>query len=148
MNKKETVSFLKDVVYQLFDHGWAEDYKDMLEWNDQEKIKHLFELALEGDKKALNNYINREQWDEEVDVKYDDGGLFSFAQEVAKLLRQYKAIDEEKKAPQQVKINVVTNYSYKCPHCGGRNHVSEYQEKETNCDHCQNPVILEYWEKK
>lgn len=143
MNKKEAASFAWQVVEQLFNHGWAENYQQHLEYNDHYKIRHAFELAIEGDGKALNKYIDSEEWDEETDIKYDDGGLFSFATEVGKLLRKFKAIDETKQPIKPAKVRVNTSYSFRCPHCDSTNSISGGDARETKCSRCENPVKVE-----
>ena len=142
MNKKQAAIVARKIVEQLFNHGWAEDYQTHLEYNDHFELQRLFEIAIDGDGKALNNAIDRGKWDDEADLKYDDGGLFSFALEIGKILRQHGALDEEKKEVKSAKNRTRTEHSFKCPHCGSHNS-HDGTESEVECRSCENPVAVE-----
>lgn len=145
MNKKQAINFIDAVIHQLFNHGWAEDYQYHMEYNDSEKVQRVIELAVEGDGEALSKYIDNESWDEEANWQYDDGGLVSFAQEIGKLMRKYKVLEEDKKQPLKdaVKVSKNVSYRYTCPHCGAKGNTEDPSAVDS-CDHCENPISVTF----
>lgn len=138
MNTKQTSQFLIALINQLFNHGWAEDYKDHIACND---VYNLFQAIAEGKSGAeINSLIDCTRWDEEYDFKYDDGGLTSFAIEVTKLLRKFNVIDESERAVLPVSVSKTIKYYYKCPHCGAGN--SNMEAETVKCTSCKNPIKL------
>lgn len=139
MNKKEAARFLEEVIGQLFNHGWAEDYQCHMEYNDTSDL--MESIASGEDGKYINALISNTDWDEEACFKYDDGGLSSFAIEVTKLMRKHKLLTDDKLPLKETKIRKSINYSYNCPHCNSHRGTDDF-DGVTECPACENPIKI------
>lgn len=110
--KNNIPSFLKELKNQLFNHGWAEEYRECWECNDTYEL--LKSIAVQGD---VNGVLNRSGWDEEFDLRYDDGGISSFLIDVVKLMHKYKLMPSVPISIKEAKPRVHHQYKVSCPHC-------------------------------
>lgn len=130
--------FLDDLKDQLFNHGWAEDYKEVWEYNDTFDLFNT--IAMQGD---VNGEFNRlSKMEEEFDISYDDGGISSFLIEVVKLMYKNKLIPDTPKEVKEAKSREYKEYSVVCPHCTRHNRQSfPFKDGETfKCLSCEGTV--------
>lgn len=142
-NAKKIISAVHDILYELRNHGYEEEYTDGIDWGDnRENINDIIQRLVSDPAKKIDTSEYR--WDEEMDFNYDDGGLISFTTALVKIFHKYGFIKtEEPKKAVGLKMRSETKYHITCPHCNVRHEfLPPSFGKEMTCHVCKNIIQI------
>lgn len=114
------VKLTQGIIEIFADHGFNEEARDLLEYNDSDDIESYIKSCLEEvDRKKLQDHSDKYRWDEEFDLSCEDHSVGSLAQCLGVLFKKHNLIKPEKEVFEDVELKeiVETKYIFTCPNC-------------------------------